>query len=122
MYAPQNAGRCGLKKPGMPLARVDQYDHMSESPVQTGMNGHALGRSIRFQNSSSLARRSSRSLPAMMPALMAPIEVPTTQSGSTPAYKYWARSPPAAKPCCETTGPDGVQPQVDHLTDGRGPL
>jgi hypothetical protein len=42
-------------------------------------------RSIRFQNSRSRGKRSSGALPAMMLALMAPIEVPTTQSGSMPA-------------------------------------
>jgi hypothetical protein len=37
------------------------------------------------QNASSRSMRRSRGLPAMMAPLMAPIEVPITQSGSTPA-------------------------------------
>src|SRR5262249_3257578 len=75
----------GLEESGMPLTSVDQYDHASESPVHAGTNGHARGRSILFQNSSSFVRRYSGLLPAMMLALIAPIEVPTIQSGSTPA-------------------------------------
>src|SRR6516165_2614644 len=84
MWVPQNAGRLGLKNAGMPPTSINHSDH-SENPVQAGSNGHALARSTLFQNSSSLVRRSEGSLPAMMPALIAPIEVPMIQSGSTPA-------------------------------------
>ena len=40
---------------------------------------------MRRQNSRSLASRSCGSLPAIRPALIAPIEVPMIQSGSMPA-------------------------------------
>src|SRR6516164_5886800 len=76
MYAPQNAAGLGVKNAGIPPTSVDHSNHVSENPVQAGMNGHALGRNL-FQNSSSLVRRSGGSLPAMMLALIAPIEVPT---------------------------------------------
>jgi hypothetical protein len=39
---------------------------------------------MRSQNSRSLPSRVARELPAMIAALMAPIETPVTQSGSIP--------------------------------------
>src|SRR5262249_18372141 len=63
MCAPENAGRLGLKNAGTPPTNVDQYHHISENPSQAGTNDHGSGRSILFQNSSSLVRRSRGWLP-----------------------------------------------------------
>ena len=59
--------------------------------VRSGLNrlakapSNCLPCSTRLQNSRSLASRSPGALPAIKAALIAPIEVPITQSGSTPA-------------------------------------
>ena len=73
------------KKPGMPLVRVLHDDSASATPVQAGNTPQKVERSTSRQNSWSLGSRSSGLLPAMMLALMAPIEVPMIQSGSMPA-------------------------------------
>ncbi len=61
--------------------------------IQGAKNGecshHGLY-SIAVQNSRNRFRRLSGGLPAMMPALMAPLDVPITQSGSMPAS--WSAS------------------------------
>ena len=73
------------KKPGMPVVSVVHEESASATPVKAGNAPHNVERSTRRQNSCSLGSRSSTALPAMMAALMAPIEVPISQSGSMPA-------------------------------------
>ena len=51
-------------------------------PAATDIQGDLYA--IRRQNSSSAGKRLFASLPAIRPALMAPIEVPMIQSGSMP--------------------------------------
>jgi hypothetical protein len=69
----------------MPVASVVHEESASATPVKAGKAPHRLERSTRRQNSWSLERRSSTLLPAIRLALMAPIEVPISQSGSMPA-------------------------------------
>ena len=73
------------KKPGMPLVSVLHDDSASATPVKAGNAPQKVLLSTRRQNFWSVGSRSSTRLPAMMAALMAPIEVPMIQSGSTPA-------------------------------------
>jgi hypothetical protein len=74
----------------MPLVSVVQDESASATPVQAGKAPQKALLSTRRQNCCSRGSRSSTRLPAMMPALMAPIEVPMIQSGSTPAScKAW---------------------------------
>ena len=73
------------KKPGMPLVSVVHDETASAMPVQAGNAPQKVLYCMRRQNSLSFGRRSSTLLPAMRLALMAPIEVPISQSGSTPA-------------------------------------
>jgi len=69
----------------MPVVSVVHDESASATPVHAGKAPQRLERSTSRQNSCSLPRRSPTLLPAMMLALMAPIEVPISQSGSTPA-------------------------------------
>ena len=69
----------------MPLVSVVHEDSASATPVKAGKAPQKVLLSTRRQNCWSLGSRSSTRLPAMMAALMAPIEVPMIQSGSTPA-------------------------------------
>ena len=75
---------CGSKNPEMPLVSVIHDASASATPAQAGKAPQKVARSTLCQNSLSLAKRSSGLLPAMMAALIAPIEVPMIQSGSTP--------------------------------------
>ena len=75
----------GSKNPEMPLVSVIHDERASATPAQAGKAPQKVARSTRCQNSLSFGKRSSGLLPVMMPALMAPIEVPMIQSGSTPA-------------------------------------
>jgi hypothetical protein len=54
-------------------------------PVHSGSRLHAFFCSIRLQNACSARMRFCGSLPAIRLALIAPIDVPMIQSGSTPA-------------------------------------
>ena len=87
---------CGLgeKKPGMPPMIVDRL--ANELPnIDDGHSwGHSWSTGVRLptpvQNSCRRAMRFFGSLPAMMAPLMAPIEVPMTQSGSMPpSIRAW---------------------------------
>ena len=80
---PQGTTR-GMKNPGMPPIVVARfaYQWLAQGPAIGATDG---ARRTLSQNSRSRGRRSSNALPAMIAPLMAPIEVPITQSGSTPA-------------------------------------
>ena len=78
----------GVKKPGTPkvaisAAEVSLNSERARSPVVTGF--HDTGDDTISQNSFSRSTRFSPSLPAMIAALMAPIEMPAIHSGSKPA-------------------------------------
>src|SRR5882757_9347973 len=77
---------CGLgeKKPGMPPMIVDRL--ASELPNIDDCHSWSIGVFLPtpVQNSCRRAMRFSGSLPAMMAPLIAPIEVPMTQSGLMP--------------------------------------
>ncbi len=83
-FGPQIACGLGVKKPGIPATMVDRL--ASELPkIDDGQSwSSALLRPTPSQNSRSRAMRLAGSLPAMMAPLMAPIDVPMTQSGSMP--------------------------------------
>ena len=69
----------GEKKPGTPVKRVENALH--------GPGGRL---SRRDQNSCRRSKRRATGFPAMIAPLMAPIEVPITQSGSMPAsWSAW---------------------------------
>ena len=74
-----------MKKPGTPkvairAALVSLNSERARSPGVTGFQD--TGEDTMFQNSFSRSTRFSRSLPAMIAALMAPIEMPAIHSGS----------------------------------------
>ena len=76
-----------MKKPGAPkvatnAALVSLNSERSRVPFVTGT--HGTGDETISQNSFSLSTRFAGSLPAMIAALMAPIEMPAIQSGSKP--------------------------------------
>ena len=80
---PQGIAR-GVKNAGMPHTVVAKLAY------QCRAHGAAIGSTIGesrtlSQNSSRRASRSSCKLPAISAPLIAPIEVPITQSGSSPA-------------------------------------
>ena len=81
---PQIACGLGVKKPGMPDMTVDRL--ASELPKivvgQSWSSGLLLA--TPSQNSRRRGMRLAGSLPAIRAPLMAPIEVPMTQSGSMP--------------------------------------
>ena len=77
-----------MKKPGTPkvaikAALVSLNSERARSPGVTGF--HGTGAETISQNSFRRSTRFSGSLPAMIAALMAPIEMPATHSGSKPA-------------------------------------
>ena len=76
-----------MKKPGTPkvaisAAEVSLNSERARSPGVTGF--HDTGDDTISQNSFSRSTRFSPSLPAMIAALMAPIEMPAIHSGSNP--------------------------------------
>ena len=78
----------GLKKPGWPSAvviitLVALRALRKTSP--SGVKSQTLRSVTMSQNCRSRSRRLSGRLPAMIAALIAPIETPEIQSGSTPA-------------------------------------
>ena len=78
----------GAKKPGTPkvaisAALVSLNSERARSPGVTGF--HGTGDDTISQNSLSRPTRFSGSLPAMIAALIAPIEMPAIHSGSNPA-------------------------------------
>jgi hypothetical protein len=87
-------GARGAKKPGTPLARIWPaaswlIQPRAASPVSRSVQALAQppsrGWLTNSQNSRSRATRVSRGLPAMMALLIAPIEMPAIQVGSTSA-------------------------------------
>src|SRR5258705_6211086 len=82
---PQCARRFGLKNPGIPPTKIDQFERASENPVEKPLKFHPGCDLTRLQNSQSFGILSSRRLPAIKLALMAPIEVPMILSGSMSA-------------------------------------
>ncbi len=56
-------------------------------------SGQAAGRDTVFQKSRSFATRTPGSLPAISAALIAPMEMPATQSGSMPAVASPSMTP-----------------------------
>ncbi len=81
---PQIACGLGVKKPGIPETMVDRL--ASELPKIDDGQSWSAGPFLPTpsQNSRSRAMRLSGSFPAMIAPLMAPIDVPMTQSGSMP--------------------------------------
>jgi hypothetical protein len=87
----------GVKKPGWPS---------TSAPRAAASFAHCRGRSpsgagqgirsgvIVSQKSRSLVRRSAGALPAMIAALMAPMETPQSQSGAMPASSIAWKTPP----------------------------
>ena len=78
-----------MKKPGTPkvaikAALVSLNSERARSLLVTGFQD--TGEDTISQNSFSRGTRSSGSLPAMIAALMAPIEMPAIHSGSNPAW------------------------------------
>jgi len=59
----------------------------------SGVNGHIFRSVIVSQNVRSWRRRRPGGLPAMIAALIAPIETPDTQSGSNPASDIASYTP-----------------------------
>ena len=77
--------RVGFEEPGNALRERRPVGQLF---ADAGIPPAKLGTgrcSIRFQNSRKRGNRSCGALPAIRPALMAPIEVPMIQSGSIPA-------------------------------------
>ena len=79
------ASGLGSKKFGNPETTVERLAMRPPTPGRPARKSVGLASETRFQNSSMRASRSATGLPAMSAALMAPIEVPITQSGSIPA-------------------------------------
>jgi hypothetical protein len=85
----------GVKNPGAPV--VSAWAALSwlkiwrpASPEAASGSNHPIGLHegcavISFQKFLSIATRSAGAFPAMMAALIAPMEMPATQSGSMPA-------------------------------------
>ena len=82
---PIHPARFGVKNAGMPRVMVVRLADRLDSPVQNVSGSCADPCSMRPQKSRNRASRFSLALPAMSAALIAPIDVPITQSGSMPA-------------------------------------
>jgi len=76
---PHKNAALGKKKPGTPVSRVVSW--FAAFP-NIGPDGQVGRLSIRDQNSRSRSSREATLFPAIIDPLMAPIEVPMTQSGS----------------------------------------
>src|SRR5438874_2377246 len=81
-------GTRGLKKPGAPyITEADELNRFSADRIGSnhggGINGAWL--ETRSQNSRNRSTLRSGGLPTINAALIAPIEMPTTQSGTMPA-------------------------------------
>ena len=76
--------RIRLEEAGDAAEHGVQYETVSLNPGQGDAFQMSL-RVMRRQNSCSRGSRFSGSLPAISPALMAPMDVPMIQSGSRPA-------------------------------------
>ena len=79
------AAGLGAKNAGMPRVIVVRLAARLDSPVQKRSRSSPDPCSTRAQNSRNRATRFSCALPAISAALIAPIDVPITQSGSMPA-------------------------------------
>jgi hypothetical protein len=89
-------GMRGVKKPGTPkvaisAAEVSLNSERARSPFVTGF--HGTGDDTISQNSFNRSTRFSPSLPAMIAALMAPIEMPAIHSGSNPERHSASKAP-----------------------------
>ena len=80
-----HAAGFGTKKHGMPLLTVVRLAAMLGIPVKKLIRSGRVPCSTRDQNSRSRGMRLAGALPAISAALIAPIDVPITQSGSMPA-------------------------------------
>ena len=89
-------GRRGAKKPGTPrvstaAAPVSLNSSRAQGP---GSHGSAASQAVMpSQKARRLATRRSGGLPAMMAALIAPIEMPATQEGSKPCMQSASNAP-----------------------------
>ena len=80
-----HAAGLGTKKHGMPCMTVARLAEAFGSRVQRPMKSWLAPCSTRDQNSRNRSMRFSGAFPAIKAALIAPMEVPITQSGSIPA-------------------------------------
>jgi hypothetical protein len=92
IFAPRGASQAlvalGLKKPGWPNSMVVIAENALRALRGPSPSGHRVIGSLAVmpvQNSSRRSSRFSRGLPAIMAELMAPMETPASQSGSSPA-------------------------------------
>ena len=85
MFKLRKARRFGSKKPEIPDNSVARFGIAAPNhgKLETAAREGVFW--TRFQKAFILSSLSSRRLPAIRLALMAPIDVPMTQSGSTPA-------------------------------------
>ena len=81
----EEGDRIGRKNPATPAASVFQFGRLEPNQGSIESDSSVGECSTRRQNSRSFASRSAGLFPAMIEALIAPIEVPITQSGSIPA-------------------------------------
>ncbi len=85
----KNAGR-PKAAPNIAAQSLAQMRSGPSLPAQTGLGSST---ETRVQNSCSFAQRCSGALPAMSAALIAPIEMPATQSGCRPASVSASQAP-----------------------------
>ena len=83
----------GLKKPERPPEIVAMFAAHWPNNGVVAVNCESGGWVTRRQNSSRRGKRCPGALPAIRLALMAPIEVPITQSGSMPASHSASQTP-----------------------------
>jgi hypothetical protein len=81
--APRSAARLGVKNDGMPRITVAGAEHRARPSQSNGFGAGALLDLAPEASSASI--RVPGALPQISAALIAPIEVPITQSGSMPA-------------------------------------
>src|SRR5258705_2847024 len=102
-----HAAGFGTKKQGMPWLTVVRFADKLGRPLKKRIRSLLAPCSKRDQNSRNRGMRLGLAFPAIKPALIAPIDVPMTQSGSTPASCIASYTPtwyaPSAPPPCKTS-------------------
>ena len=93
MCVPQSADQFGPKKPGTPPAMIDRFDSGFNAPSSNGRLVSGERQRSVSQKPFKHSMRREGSLPATSAPLMAPIDVPMTQSGSMPASSNACTTP-----------------------------
>ena len=110
--------RVGPEEPATPVVTVVQFGSMAP---RNGLAANAISNagecSTRLQKARNRSRRSSGALPAIRFALMAPIDVPIIQSGSTPL-----RATPGRRRPGRPRAPTALQHENDLTSRPRGVL